>query len=279
MLSLAPGVHERLERICLDALRHEAMAWPKPGLVSPVDSGSHRDMHLGTLLASIDALRGSFAMLADAGAQNLPYSALQRIAIRAEQNMLRATNNINTHRGALFVLGLLAAAAGLRHANRALCGLSCGAIVALKWVAEIAASRKQSPTSHGNTAFQKFSAGGARSEAANGFPTLYQIGLPALRHHLKAGHSMEIARIGTLMALMEHLEDTNLLWRGGISGLEFVKSAALAFNRAGGVNASGWQQHLVSLHREFVLRNLSPGGSADLLSACCALNLLEDERT
>ncbi len=277
MLSLTSSLHEKLERICLDALRHEAMAWPKPGLVTPVDSGSHRDMHLGTLLASIDALQGSFTQLADAGAQGLPYSALQRIAIEAEREMQRATNNINTHRGALFVLGLLVAAAALRHADRTLSGSSLGAIVALKWGAEISASRKQSPSSHGNSVFRKFSAGGARTEAANGFPTLYRIGLPSLRLHLKAGHSMEMARIGTLMVLMEHLEDTNLLWRGGISGLEFVKSSALAFNRAGGVSASDWQQQLVCLHREFVLRNLSPGGSADLLAACCALHLLEDE--
>ena len=72
-----------LEQICLDSLRYEVMAWPKPGLVSPVDSGSHRDMHLGTFFSSFDALQGSFAALARAGALGLPFSELQNIGIEA----------------------------------------------------------------------------------------------------------------------------------------------------------------------------------------------------
>jgi len=266
----------RLERICLEALTHEAMAWPKPGLVTPVDAGSHRDMSIGTFLASIDALQGSFAALALAGARGQSFAVLQAIGIEAEGEMLCATGGVNTHRGAIFNLGLLVAAAARRQADSTLADLDCGAVVSRVWGAEIAAGRKNSPVSHGNSVFKRYSAGGARTEAAAGFPTVYNIGLPALRRLVNAGHDREAAQVGTLLALMEHLPDTNLLWRDGESGLEFVRDSAAAFNRTGGVDAPGWRERLLDMHREFVGRNLSPGGSADLLAASWAVLQLEN---
>ena len=265
----------RLERLCTDALRLEAMAWPKPGLVTPVDSGSHSDMHIGTFLASIDALHGNFAALALAGARQQPFAVLQAIGIEAERKMLHATAGINTHRGAIFNLGLLVAAAARRKTDPSLTQLSCGAIVAKVWGADIAAGRKKSPASHGNNVFKKFAVGGARTEAATGFPAIYNIGLPALRRHLKAGIDHETAQIGTLLALMEILPDTNLLWRDGESGLDFVQQSAAAFNRAGGVEVTGWRHQLLAMHQAFVERNLSPGGSADLMAASWLAHHLE----
>lgn len=266
-----------LDRICLDALRHEAMAWPKPGLVTPVDSGSHRDMHIGTFLASIDALKGSFGALAEAGARRLSFSHLQAIGIKAEKKMHRATAGINTHRGAIFNLGLLVAAAASRHKDVKLESYSCGAVVAKLWGAQISAGRLRAPASHGNSVFNKFSAGGARMEAAAGFPAVYKIGLPVLQRQLRAGHNDEMARIACLLALMEHLPDTNLLWRDGAAGLDFVKRSAAEFNRAGGVDAPGWQDHLIDMHRAFVERNLSPGGSADLMAASWLVHRIEKD--
>jgi triphosphoribosyl-dephospho-CoA synthase len=274
----ARGLHAesmRLEQLCLDALRNEAMAWPKPGLVTPVDSGSHRDMNIGTLLTSIDALRGSFVQLAAAGANGASFAALQEIGIAAEHKMLLATAGINTHRGAIFNLGLLVAAAARRQLEQSLHNFSCGELVAKLWGAEIAAARKDSPISHGNSVYKKFAVGGARTEAATGFPSVYNISLPVLRHHLAAGHDSESAMIATLLALMEYLPDTNLLWRGGESGLEFVRQSAAAFNRDGGVATPGWQERLLELHRDCVARNLSPGGSADLMAATWLVHELE----
>jgi triphosphoribosyl-dephospho-CoA synthase len=229
----------RLERLCLDALRHEVMAWPKPGLVSPVDSGSHRDMHMGTFFASIAALQGSFTALARAGSCGHSFSALQAIGIEAERKMLCATGGVNTHRGAIFNLGLLVAADARRSADKTLAKFECGAVVAKLWGADIAAGRSSSPASHGNHVYKRFAAGGARIEAASGFPTVYNIGLPVLRRLLQDGHDRETALIATLMTLMEYLPDTNVLWRDGERGLDFVRSSAAVFNRSGGVEAPG----------------------------------------
>lgn len=265
----------RLEHCCLEALRYEILAWPKPGLVSPVDSGSHRDMHMGTFFASIAALQGSFAELARAAASAPSFGVLQAIGRQTERKMLCATGGVNTHRGAIFNLGLLAAAAALRSSDRALAALTCGTVVARTWGSEILAARPRMPASHGEHVFRQYAAGGARTEAAAGFPTVYGIGLPTLRRLLQAGHDREAALIGTLLALMEHLPDTNVLWRGGESGLDLVRSSAAAFNRAGGVDAAGWQARLQALHRVFVARNLSPGGSADLVAATWATHRIE----
>ena len=251
------------------------MAWPKPGLVSPVDSGSHRDMHMGTFFASMDALQGSFAELARAGETGSSFSVLQAIGLEAERKMLMATGGVNTHRGAIFNLGLLAAAAARRKADETLAGLACGDVVARIWGSEILAGRKESPASHGNHVFRRFAAGGARLEAAAGFPTVYSIGLPVLRRLLRAGHDRETALIGTLMTLMEHLPDTNVLWRDGEEGLDFVRGSAADFNRSGGVNTLGWRARLLVLHRAFIARNLSPGGSADLVAATWVVHQFE----
>lgn len=265
-----------IERLCLDALAAEAAAWPKPGLVTPIDAGSHRDMDYRSFLASIGALEGYFAAIAEAGAADAGFPALQALGRAAETRMLAATGGANTHRGAIFNLGLLAAAAGRRAADPRLRPLTCGEIVARRWGAAILAARPAAPASHGNAVYRRYAVGGAREEAAGGFATVYRVGVPALRRLLDRGHDEERALIGTLLALMAALPDTNLLWRGGEAGLAQVRAAARAFNDDGGVERPGWRDRLLALHREMVALDLSPGGSADLVAAAWVALRLED---
>lgn len=268
---------QALDERCRHALKCEIDAWPKPGLVTPVDSGSHRDMNYASFIDSIAALKGYFAEIAEAGARDVDYAGLQPIAIAAEARMLAATRGANTHRGAIFNLGLLAAAWGLKRSVRKHAGSSCGQIVALRWGAAILDSRGASPASHGTSVWQRHGVGGAREEAAQGFPTVYGIGLPALRRLLATGVGEDRALVGTLMVLMAELPDTNLLWRGGVSGLRDVQAAAAAFNRAGGVLQPDWREHLLGIHAWMVTRNLSAGGSADLVAATLLAHHLESD--
>jgi len=256
-----------LDRVCCAALKHEADAWPKPGLVTPVDSGSHRDMNYASFVDSIAALRGYFADIAEAGARAADYPALQGIAIAAETRMLAATRGANTHRGAIFNLGLIAAAAAWRNARSENSAMNCGELVARLWGPAILASRSAAPVSHGQQVWQRFAVGGARDQAAAGFPAVYRIGLPVLRRLMATGVDEERALIGTLMALMAELPDTNLLWRGGEAGLRDVQRAARHFNQDGGVEHADWRARLQAMHAWMVARNLSPGGSADLVAA------------
>lgn len=257
----------RLDQLCLNALRHEVEAWPKPGLVTPVDSGSHRDMNFGTFLNSIGALEGTFAEMAMAATFGPGFQEMMAIGRRAEARMLRATNGINTHRGAIFNLGLLISASALRQCNPALADLSCGKVVERVWGEDILAARSPFAATHGNQVYYRFRKAGARGEAAAGFPRVYRFGIPSLHRLLQAGYDQERAIVGTLMSLIEHVDDSNLLWRDGEDGLAFAKQSARDFNLNGGVEQSDWREQLTAIHRSFVARNLSPGGSADLVAA------------
>jgi len=262
----------------VECLLLELETWPKPGLVSHIDSGSHEDMDADTFRASAAAIEPYFSALADAGARGCGMSSLRRIGIDAEAAMLAATSGINTHRGAIFGMGLLCAAAGARSAGRVDRAMSLGATVVTLWGQDILAG----PVllhSHGSRTRLRYGAGGARLEAARGFPTVYEIGLPVFR---KASRetlgNTEAARVETCFALIAELEDTNLLHRGGPSGLRLARRLARDFLEDGGVRTKYWRAHARVIHDLFVATRLSPGGSADLLAMTLFVDAQEDSR-
>lgn len=244
----------------------ELETWPKPGLVSHVDTGSHDDMDADTFRRSAAAIKPYFQQLADTAARGCGMGRLRIIGMEAEAAMLEATSGVNTHRGAIFGLGLLCAAAGARAGGLTDPGLPLGTIVSRLWSAGIA----DGPVplhSHGSAARRKFRAGGARAEAAQGFPSVYQIALPALRRGARAvPGDAEAARVEACFALIASLEDTNLLHRGGMDGLRFARRTARYFLDTGGVRRPGWRARAQTVHESFVARHLSPGGAADLLA-------------
>jgi triphosphoribosyl-dephospho-CoA synthase len=261
--------------IAVRCLCLELETWPKPGLVSHVDNGSHTDMNAPMLRASAATLRPHFAALAAAGAEGAAMPRLRQLGLAAERDMLARTGGINTHRGAVFALGLLCAAAGFlgRHGYPSAEG-GLGACVSSRWGEAV--MRTAESSSHGVKVRARYGAGGARSEAANGFDTVYRIGLPALRlarrYHPEDD---EPPRVQCFFALLATVEDTNLLYRGGAEGLEFARQAARRFMEDGGVARSGWRDAASAIHAEFVQCGLSPGGCADLLAVSLFIDLLE----
>jgi triphosphoribosyl-dephospho-CoA synthase len=130
--------------------------------------------------------------------------------------------------------------------------------------------------SHGALATQRYGAGGARVEAACGFPSVYELAIPALQAGRKlAPHDEEAVRIQACMTLIAAVVDTNLLHRGGPEGLSFAQGSASAFLARGGVGRSGWHERAVEIHQAFMARNLSPGGSGDLLAMAMFVDRLE----
>ena len=256
------------------ALLDELATWPKPGLVSLVDTGSHRDMDAGTLTRSADAIHPFFADLARAGERRAGMAELRQIGLAAEAAMMRATGGVNAHRGAIFALGLICAAEGaLRYAPGLAEARACA--VRTMW-GEAILQGSASTRSHGGVAARRFGVGGARAEAASGFPTPCTVGLPALREGRRLRpRDADAARVHCFFALMAAVDDTNLLHRGEGAGLAFAKVAASSFLAAGGVGAPSWRDEAERVHRAFVARDLSPGGSADLLAATLFLDALE----
>ena len=248
----------------------ELAAWPKPGLVSYVDSGSHADMNAAMLQASATALQPFFVELARAGWAQAGMERLRAIGVRAEAAMLAATGGVNTHRGAIFGLGLLCAAAGAGVLRSGLSLVSSptslGAVVTRRWGEDI----RKGPIllhSHGSQALLRHGAGGARAEAADGFPSVYRIGLPALRlGRVLAPRDPVAPAVHACFALIAAVQDTNLLHRGGAEGAAYASTAAADFLSRGGVGTPGWPAAAAAVHAGFVARRLSPGGCADLLA-------------
>ena len=261
------------------ALLAELDTYPKPGLVSPVDSGSHDDMDAGTFRRSVAAIVPFFAQLAEAGAAGAPLRTLRAIGLGAEAAMLAATDGVNTHRGAIFALGLLCAALATGTDDPA-------GYVRDTWGEALADERPVD--SHGARAMRRFGVGGARGEAAAGFPGAVRVGLPALREGRRLAVSTaantgnrsaelveEAARVQAFFALLTGVADTNLLHRGGAKGLAFAQAAAKGFLDAGGVGERDWYERARVVHHAFVARRLSPGGSADLLAVTLFLDAVE----
>lgn len=256
---LAP---ESIGALAVSCLRLEVATWPKPGLVSHIDNGSHHDMDASLLYRSASALRPFFTALAEAGAAGAGMDRLRAIGIAAEAAMLEQTRGVNTHRGAIFGLGLFCAAAAVEDCD----GEPLGETIQRRYGPAIV--KGPIPLhSHGSRALQAYGASGARGEAAAGFPSVYAIGAPALAEGFKlAPDDPEAARVQAIFALIEGVLDTNLLHRGGAAGLAFARMRAREFLDGGGVGAAEWRDEAIRIHAEFVARRLSPGGSADLLS-------------
>lgn len=261
-------------RLVLRCLYEELVLHPKPGLVTLVDNGSHDDMNAATFMRSLFALRRYFIQVTEAGQQSAPFAVLKQLGIEAESRMLAATKGVNTHRGAIFTLGLVAAALGYCQASQiALTPAAVRAALLIQWGDALSAHmHAHGVDSHGAHAASAYGVSGAREEAALGLPSVFDIGLPALGQTLDAGRNEECAQIDALLALMAHVSDTNVYHRGGREGAAHVRQQAQTFVAAGGTASPDWKETLLQMHRDFVARRLSPGGAADLLAASCLVH-------
>ena len=221
-------------------------------------------------MRSLFALRHSFARLAALGASDAHFSALEHSGIEAETRMLRATAGINTHRGAIFCLGLLCASAGnLIARGAALQATAMRRTLIDRWGESLAQRAAQTRPSNGAAVVRRLGLNGASAEAARGFPVLFETTLPALRAATARGAAPRQARVDALFHTIAVLDDTNLAHRGGLAGLRFAQRAARDYLRAGGAARPDGLEQARQVHCEFVRHRLSPGGAADLLSAAC----------
>jgi triphosphoribosyl-dephospho-CoA synthase len=256
----------KLSRLATTCLYEELALAPKPGLVSFVDAGSHQDMDSQTFINSIISLGEYFKLITKAGANSCSFSELKQLGCMAETQMLQATQGINTHRGAIFCLGLLCAAAGMSYQKHKVINRF---ILRQELLVNWGDSLQKHAYSDSGIAL------GARQEAALGMPSVFNIGLPQLDECLIVRGSIQEALIETLMHLLSHLYDTNIVRRSGHEGLHFVQQQARYFIDAGGVSQPGWTQKLWGLHNEFKKKHISPGGAADILAASLFVYLLE----
>ncbi len=235
---------ETLGEMAENALLAEVHFTPKPGLVDEANNGAHRDMDVPLFERSAHALRPCFEEFVRLGIQGASPAALQQAGVRAEQAMFAATGGVNTHKGAIYSGALLLHAAG-----RLLSGEEEGNLCEL--AAQTAAAIPAPTGTHG--AAVRAQCGGIRTEAVSGYPTAQAV----LRQLRQSGP------LDALLLSMSRLDDSTLWHRGGAEGAQLVRSRAADILAA---PASEREARTRRLDAELIERNLSPGGSADLLA-------------
>ena len=275
-LRSVPGLAAQvIGRTATLALHDELALSPKPGLVTPTDTGSHTDMDAHTFMRSLFALRSYFVRIAGLGADGAAFHALERCGIEAETRMLAATGGINTHRGSIFMLGLLCAAAGAVAAQgRRPTPALLRSTLSVRWGEALAARATRTPTLPGGLAARRYGLRSASTEAALGFPVLFETAVPAMQAAFARGLGRQQALLDTLFSIMAVLDDSNLAHRGGMEGLRHAQREARAFLDAGGASRPGGVAAARDIGDDFVRRRLSPGGAADTLAAACWMHRL-----
>lgn len=268
----ADVIAEHLAEMATQALVDEARLSPKPGLVDARGSGAHQDLTLALMERSALSLTPVFHALAIAGWQRRADSALRqevgRIGREGEQLMMAATGGVNTHRGAIWALGLLVTAVAMQGGKTTPLS-ACGQAALLAQLPDHASPKL---FSKGLRATQRYQVPGAREEAQQGFPHVMQRALPQLWRSRSQGASEQAAQLDALMAVMTTLSDTCVLSRGGLPALKAMQQGAADVLRAGGYQHPAGQVALAKLEQRLLACNASPGGAADLLAAALFLD-------
>ena len=269
----AEGDARRISETAVNALLEEVHTTPKPGLVDQRNNGSHLDMDLPLFVASANALRPYFMRCATIGQSTAAlepedvFPFLRDAGLAAEAAMFTATGGVNTHKGAIYTLGILCAAVarlwrtGIIHpaANTVLS--LCAEIAGASAEADLACAPADTA---GLRLYRQLGIRGIRGEMADGLPSLSQIAFPAFREALARGYSRNYAGAITLLHLIARVQDTTLYHRGGTAGAAFAANTARTLLEQTPYPSI---REIETLDDAFISRHLSPGGCADLLSA------------
>ena len=275
----AQELAERLAETATQALIDEARLSPKPGLVDSRSSGAHQDLNLDLMVRSAHSLTPTFYALALHSWQRPADIALRqdigRLGRAGEAQMMVETGGVNTHRGAIWAMGLLVSAVAMQPES-----------LLPQHIAQRAAKIAALPDafspkkfSKGSHAVQRYQVPGAREEAQGGFPHIIDCALPQLHRSRSRGASESEAQVDALLAVMTRLTDTCVLSRGGLPALNAMHQGAQAVLAAGGMHSVAGRQQLRRLERRMLADNVSPGGAADLLAATLFLDSVSEPHT
>lgn len=286
---LLPREVEIIGIAALEAMLMELACTPAPGLVDRFNPGAHRDMDFFTFTKSSSVLSIAMHRCALAGWRHKGESGellplLRTLGCQAEQAMFQATAGINTQKGILFLMGIMVAAAAqaarkgkpvtAQQVTDAAARI-CQGIVAR----ELEAIRKLPPQrklTAGERFYVEHGVTGIRGEIEAGLPSVQKVGLPCLREGLAQGLHLNDALVHALLGLMSVTQDTTILNRHNMDVLDEVKAEAKALMAEGGMLSSDAIQKVTEMDNRFISRNISPGGSADLLAVTYFLHLLEE---
>lgn len=273
------------------ALFYEVNTSLKPGLVDRLHNGSHKDMRLSTFINSAYSLTDYFCqcvkegLSCDCSKKELPllFQKLRGIGKQAEKNMLFATQGINTHKGIVFSGGILCAAIGYYISTNSKDISSENFLLSLpeicrcmlpELLSDYLTLTPDTAKTNGEKLYLKYKITGIRGEAKEGFPLLFNVGFPLFQAVLKKGFSLWQAGLITLLHYIACTEDTNLIIRSDYQLACKIQKDLQQFL----AHATYEEQLsiLPKLDAFFVSRNISPGGSADMLALTYFLYFIQN---
>ena len=266
------------------ALQAELDTTPKPGLVDRNDNGAHRDMDHALMQRSIKSLHPYFVSLAQLGFNGKQpcHDEIVNIGIEAEREMFKATGGVNTHKGALFSIGLAAVALAGEAFSRITQAERCGTMAyndvnskqiqsLSNSIASLARLFPDTNGTHGSKAKANNILKGALDNAREGYTQLFKAWLPFYIDRIAEGDNYALHK--TLLRIMCDLDDTNIVYRTSMETMQEVKTEAkqmLDTSR----NIVNFEAALQAMNTDYIHRNISPGGSADMLSLVVFLSCI-----
>ena len=257
------------------ALLYEVAATPKPGLVDRDNSGSHKDMDFYTFQSSAVSLNQFFEEFTLLGIRNCRrppeqvFSLIRPVGIQAEGVMLAATKGVNTHKGMIFSLGLFCCVLGYLKGSqipfsqeafiRTCSQMTCHLLEDFDGITA------ENAKTAGERLYALYGVTGIRGEAAKGYPTVFHIALPAFRRYKSQGLSANDAGVLTLLHIIAGSQDTNIIARSDYETMTRIR-AQIQELLDSGLEKQDYLSIIRDLDREFIKKNISPGGSADMLA-------------
>lgn len=266
------------------AILYEVSTTPKPGLVDRLNSGSHKDMDFFTFMDSAASLYPYFEACARAGQATAErpapetFAALRPLGCEAEGEMLEATGGVNTHKGAIFSIGITCAALG--RLDRALWAKPARVLAEVAAMAsglterDFAGVTAENAVTTGQKLYAQYGITGVRGQVEAGLPAVLYYGLPALEEGLARGYDINRSGCGALLEILANSTDTNIIARSSLEVQRGLVEELRAFlEKTPYPDAFA----LSVLDDRFTAENLSPGGSADLLALTYLLHFFKTE--
>lgn len=275
----------KISSIAMQALLYEVSATPKPGLVDRDNNGSHSDMDIFTFERSAVSLHHYFEEFVLCGFENceknLPriFRRIRPLGIQAESSMMEATGNVNTHKGLIFSLGIICCALGYLYGNQIpytpdTLSKTCQDMVA-EVLDDFTGITAENARTHGEKLYARYGIRGARGEAIDGFPTAIRLALPKLKEFLLQNFSMNDAGILTLLFIIAHTEDTNIVARSSYETMKTLQQDMKTWLNQTDFAGTDYISYIRKLDEQFISLHVSPGGSADILAITYFLYFIE----
>ncbi len=270
-----------ISSFAVQAMIYEVSCYPSPGLVSPISSGAHKDMNFFTFVDSTSVLSKYLTLFVQEGLTDKSneemFNNIRKIGVEAEKDMFFKTGGVNTHKGMLFLMGVACAAVGkaiyeekdFKQVQSIIKEMTKGIVKS-----ELFVLKEKDKLSHGEKLFLKYKTEGVRGEVERGMPTIFDFSLDFYRQNRDL--SINDRLVHTLIGIMQICDDSTIIYRHSPKVLEEVKEKSRDIIKLGGMKTSDGRDRINRLCEEFIKRNISPGGSADLLGVTVFLYLVEE---